>query len=84
MNTNDRLMALMVAVSEVSVDVKHLLLKNDESSARMTRIEDRNNEVSDEHGDRLRVLENMRGKILGVAFLVPVAISAIGIYIGRM
>ncbi len=82
MNNIDRLTTLMVAVSEVGVDVKHLLLKHDETSARIDRIEDRNNSVSDEHDDRLRTLERMRGKLLGIAFAVPVGITAIGIFIG--
>ncbi len=82
MNTGDRLTALMVAVGEVSVDVKHLLLKHDETSTRIGRIEDRNNEVNDEHDERLRTLERMRGKLLGIAFVVPVAITAVGIFIG--
>lgn len=81
MNTLDRLTALMVAVSEVSVDVKHLLLKHDETAARIDRIEDRNNTVNDEHGDRLRTLERMRGKLIGIAFAVPVAITGVGIFI---
>ena len=82
MNTLDRLTALMVAVSEVSVDVKHLLLKHDETSARILRLEDRNNVVHDEHDERLRTLEKMRGKLLGIAFAVPVIVTVVGIFIG--
>lgn len=81
MNTIDRLTALMVAVSEVSVDVKHLLLKHDETSSRILRLEDRNNLVNDEHDGRLRTLERMRGKLLGIAFAVPIAITVAGIFI---
>lgn len=82
MNTLDRLTALMVAISEISVDVKHLLMKHDETSERITRIEDRNNLVNDEHDERLRTLERMRGKLLGIAFAVPIVVTAVGIFIG--
>jgi len=81
MNTADRLTALMVSLSEVAVDVKHLLMKHDETSDRIDRIEDRNNTINDEHDERIRTLEKMRGKLLGIAFAVPLILTAAGLYL---
>jgi len=72
MTTAERLTELMIKVTEVSVDVKHLLTRQDETGDRIEKMD-----------DRLRVVEQMRGKLLGIAFLLPIVIT-IGIAaIGR-
>ncbi len=83
MSVEGRITELMVKISEVGVDVKHLLARHDETSERIDRMEDRTNKVLDEHGERLRIVEAHRGKMLGVAFVLPVIISLAAIAIGR-
>lgn len=73
---------LLVAVEGVSVDVKHLLIKHDETATRLDRMEDRNNYIHDQYSERLQTLERMRGKLMGVCLAIPVAVSVVGIAIG--
>ena len=83
MSVETRITELMVKISEVGVDVKHLLARHDETSERIDRMEDRTNKVLDEHGDRLRVVEAHRGKMLGIAFVLPLVISVAAVVLGR-
>jgi len=73
--TAEKLTELMIKVTEVSVDVKHLLTRQDETGDRIEKMD-----------DRLRVVEQMRGKLLGIAFLLPIvitiAIAAVGRFYG--
>jgi len=83
MTTAERLTELMIKVSEVSVDVKHLLARQHETGERIDRLEDRTNTRVDEVDGRLRTVEKMRGKLLGIAFVLPLVITITIAAIGR-
>jgi len=84
MTTTEKLTDLMIKVSEVSVDVKHLLARQSETGERIDRLEDRTNIRVDEVDERLRTVEKMRGKLLGIAFVLPLVITIAVAAVGRI
>ena len=86
MTTAEKLTELMIKVGEVGVDVKHLLARQHETGERNDRLEDRTNKTIDDVEGRLLIVERMRGKLLGIAFVLPlvitIAIAAIGRFYG--
>jgi len=75
---------LLLMVGEIAGDVKNLLTRATEQTARITRMEDRQNTVNIATEERLQKLEKTRGKLLGIAWAVPVVLTIAGIIIGRM
>jgi len=84
MTTTEKLTDLMIKVSEVSVDVKHLLARQHETGERIDRLEDRTLKTIDDVEVRLQLVERMRGKLLGIAFALPLMLTIAGIAIGRI
>jgi len=66
-------------VGEIAGDVKNLLTRSVEQTERMNRMESRQDTVNDDHDARLQGLERMRGKLLGIAWLLPVVITVAGL-----
>jgi hypothetical protein len=71
-NTPEKLTELLIKVAEVSVDVKHLISRQDDTGDRVEKLD-----------DRLRVVEGMRGRLLGIAFILPLVISVTAYLVGR-
>ena len=74
---------LLLLVGEISGDVKNLLTRSAEHTERLNRHEDRQNKMNDDTERRLQLLERTRGKLLGIAWAVPVLLTAAGIAITR-
>ncbi len=84
MTTTEKLTDLMIKVSEVSVDVKHLLARQHETGERIDRLEDRTLKTMDDVEVRLQLVERMRGKLLGIAFAIPIVITIAVAAVGRL
>lgn len=74
---------LLLLVGEISGDVKNLLTRSAEHTERLNRSEDRQGHVNEETERRLQLLEKTRGKLLGIAWAIPVALAVIGLAVER-
>lgn len=74
---------LLLMVGEIMGDVKNLLTRSTEQSKRISRMEDRQNGVNTRIYERLELLEKTRGKLLGIAWAIPVVLTIAGLILGR-
>ena len=58
---------LMRLIGEISSDTKHILLRQDKQDARLDRMD-----------NRMRGVEKFQWKLMGIATVVPVALTAVG------
>ncbi len=68
---------LLLLVGEIAGDVKNILTHQTRQDDRIDRNEARQSEVNDEVRKRIIALEKFKGKMLGIALVIPLVMTLV-------
>ncbi len=74
---------LLLLVGEIAGDVKNVLTHQTRQDDRIDRNEARQSEVNDEVRKRIVALEKFKGKLLGIAVVIPLVLSLVWFILER-